>query len=241
VLAIIRVLALLISFIIINLVVFVVCVCRPFHRNNVHFAGNAYACMAPILGLKVIVRPSPEIDLSKAYVYIANHQNTYDIVTICKAAMPGVVTVGKKSLKWIPVFGLIYWLSGNIMIDRKNSGRARDTLTLAGKKIRQRKTSVWVFPEGTRSNGRGILPFKSGAFRLAKAVNEPVVMVTASNVHNKVKWNRWNNGVVLVELSAPQALTEEKSVKGWTDYFHQSMQQKASDLNAQVAELEKKR
>ncbi|WP_218354668.1 1-acylglycerol-3-phosphate O-acyltransferase [Alteromonas lipotrueiana] len=240
-LALIRIPVLLIGFILINLVVFVVCICRPFHRNNVHFAGNAYAMLAPVLGLKVIVRPSAAIKADQAYVYIANHQNTYDIITICKAALPGVVTVGKKSLKWIPIFGQIYWLSGNIMIDRKNSGRARDTLTLAGKKIQQRRTSVWVFPEGTRSNGRGILPFKSGAFRLAKTVNEPVVTVTASNLHNKVRWNRWNNGIVLIEMSAPEPLTDEKNIKQWTDHFYRQMKDKAVELDRQVAEMEKNR
>ncbi|QJR80133.1 1-acylglycerol-3-phosphate O-acyltransferase [Alteromonas pelagimontana] len=238
-LAILRIIVLLVAFVFINIIVFVVCVCRPFHRNNVNFAGQMYALLANILGLKVIVKKSSAIKREEAYVFIANHQNSYDIVTICKAALPGVVTVGKKSLKWIPIFGQIYWLSGNIMIDRKNTGKARDTLALAGQKIKKKKTSVWVFPEGTRSNGRGLLPFKSGAFRLARTTEEPVVMVVASNLHNKVKWNRWNNGVVLVELYAPQRLTDEHTIKEWTDIFYKQMQQKMSELNAQVAEIEK--
>lgn len=240
-LAVIRIPIMFVAFILINLIVFMVCICRPFHRNNVHFAGQAYSQLAKIVGLKVVVRRHPDVSTSTPYVFIANHQNSYDIITICKAALPGVVTVGKKSLKWIPLFGQIYWLSGNIMIDRKNSGKARDTLVIAGKKIKERRTSVWVFPEGTRSYGRGILPFKSGAFRMAKATNEPVVMVTASNLHNKVNWNRWDNGTVLVDITPPVALTDEKTMREWTNYFHQQMQQKAKELDAEVAELEKTR
>ena len=136
---------------------------------------------------------------------------------------------------------IIGGLSGNIMIDRKNSGKARDTLMVAGKMIKERRTSVWVFPEGTRSYGRGILPFKSGAVRMAKATNEPVVMVTASNLHKKVNWNRWDNGTVLVDITPPVALTDDKTMREWTDYFHQQMQQKAKELDAEVAELEKTR
>lgn len=238
-LAFLRIILLFFAFILINLVVFAVCIVRPFNRNNVHFAGNAYAMMAPIVGLRLKLRVDPAHQRDTPYVYIANHQNSFDIITICKAAMPGVVTVGKKSLKWIPIFGQIYWLSGNIMIDRKNSGRARDTLMQAGNKIRQRRTSVWLFPEGTRSNGRGLLPFKSGAFRLAQAVNEPVVMVTASDLHNKVRWNRWNNGTVLIDVSAPQVIDSSKSVREWTDDFHAAMLKKKQQLDAEVAELEK--
>ncbi|AYA65455.1 1-acylglycerol-3-phosphate O-acyltransferase [Alteromonas sp. RKMC-009] len=237
-LAILRVIALFFAFILINIVVLVVCVLRPFHKNNVHFAGNAYAQMSRIMGLKIIVRKSDAVKEDTPYVLIANHQSSYDIITICKAALPGVVTIGKKSLKWIPVFGQIYWLSGNIMIDRKNSGKARDTLKIAGKKIREKGTSVWVFPEGTRSYGRGLLPFKSGAFWLAQAVKVPVVMVTASDLHEKVKWNRWNNGVVLIDIDAPVELTREHSPKGWTEHFHKAMEEKFARLNEEVAQIE---
>ncbi|RDV28953.1 1-acylglycerol-3-phosphate O-acyltransferase [Alteromonas aestuariivivens] len=238
-LAVLRILILLPAFLLINLVILLVCVFRPFHSNNVHFAGQAYSLMSRIVGLKVIVRRSDKVTLNEPYVFIANHQNSYDIITVCKAALPGVVTIGKKSLKYIPVFGQIYWLSGNIMIDRKNSGKARGTLQSAAEKIRQKRTSVWVFPEGTRSNGRGLLPFKTGAFRLAKDTGEPVVMVTASNLHKKVNWNRWNNGIVLVDIDAPQPMSDELSIKQWAEHFHSQMAQKQSELNAQVAEMEK--
>lgn len=240
-LAVLRILIIIPAFLLINLLILMVCIFRPFHRNNVHTAGQMYSWLSAILGLKVIVRRSPDVIDKVPYVFIANHQNSYDIITICKAALPGVVTVGKKSLKWIPVFGQIYWLSGNIMIDRKNSGRARDTLLIAARKIREKKTSVWVFPEGTRSNGRGVLPFKQGAFRIAQSTKEPVVMVTASNLHNKIKWNRWNNGVVLVDIDAPVAMTDEHSLKEWIAIFHQRMESKFTQLDAEVAELEKSR
>lgn len=238
-LAILRFIVLIVAFLVINLIVLTVCIVRPFHRNNVSVAGRMYSMMAVVLGLKIVIRQSDAIKPNESYVFIANHQNSYDIITICKAALPGVVTVGKKSLKWIPIFGQIYWLSGNILIDRKNTGRARDTLMAAAKKIKQKRTSVWLFPEGTRSNGRGLLPFKQGAFLIAKVTEEPIVMVTASTLHNKIKWNRWNNGVVLIELDAPQPMTRDHSLKGWMDEFHNRMAEKIKQLDAQVAEMEK--
>ncbi|GEA05264.1 1-acyl-sn-glycerol-3-phosphate acyltransferase [Alteromonas sp. KUL42] len=236
-----RVPALFIAFLLINIVLLVVCIARPFHKNNVHIAGQLYSLMAKIVGLKLIIQQDSAVKINEPYVYIANHQNSFDVITICKAALPGVVTIGKKSLKWIPIFGQIYWLSGNILIDRKNSGRARNTLDVAANLISKKRTSVWLFPEGTRSYGRGILPFKQGAFRLASTTNEPVVMVTASNLHKKVKWNRWNNGIVIIDISAPQAMTPEHSVKEWMAHFNDQMKQKFEQLNTQVDELEKSR
>jgi 1-acyl-sn-glycerol-3-phosphate acyltransferase len=169
-------------------------------------------------------------------VFIANHQNSYDILTICAAALKGTVTVGKKSLKWIPLFGQVYWLSGNIMIDRKNSGKAIDTLKNSVLKMRQRNLSVWFFPEGTRSYGRGLLPFKSGAFRIAKAANKGMVTVCASNMENKIKLNRWDNGTLIIEVGEPVMLDDSKSVKEWTEHFYQLMKANIARLDSEVAQ-----
>ncbi len=38
-----------------------------------------------------------------------------------------------------------------------------------------------MFPEGTRSRGRGLLPLKTGAFRTAIQANVPIVPICASN------------------------------------------------------------
>jgi 1-acyl-sn-glycerol-3-phosphate acyltransferase len=46
----------------------------------------------------------------------------------------------------------------------------------AGKNLK-RGGSMLVFPEGTRSRGRGLLPFKRGAFRIVTRSLVPVVPV----------------------------------------------------------------
>ncbi len=238
-LAIIRIIVLFVAFIAINFSLLLICLIRPFHRDNVHIAGQMYSSMSKIIGLKLDMRISDKIDNDTPYVVIANHQNSYDIFTICRAALPGLVTVGKKSLIWIPIFGQIYWLSGNIMIDRKNSSRARNTLEYTANKMRTRKMSIWFFPEGTRSYGRGLLPFKAGAFKLASQTAAPIVRVTCSNTHEKVKLNRWDNGTVIIDISAPETMTEEHTIKEWMKVHHSRMEQTFERLNDEVAQIEK--
>lgn len=235
-LALARIFVIFFYFLFINFVLIVVCLLRPFHRNNVHLAGKLYSSVSFFLGLKLELRVPEKIKQGGPFVFIANHQNSYDLLTICAAAQEGTVTVGKKSLKWIPIFGQVYWLSGNIMIDRKNSGKAQDTLQSAAHKIQNRNLSVWFFPEGTRSYGRGLLPFKSGAFRLAKVANTPVVTIAASNLHNKIKLNRWNNGTLLIDVSEPQLMDASLSTKGWNDYFHQQMATQIANLDLELAQ-----
>ncbi|MFT5276784.1 MAG: 1-acyl-sn-glycerol-3-phosphate acyltransferase [Glaciecola sp.] len=238
VLAIIRFIILLIYFIGVNTVLFLIYLTRPFHRNNVYLAGQAYSIMAKIVGVKIELRVSDKVRPDENYVFIANHQNSYDLITICKAALPGVVTIGKKSLKWIPLFGLIYWLSANIMIDRKNTGNARNTLDDTLDKMNEKKLSIWFFPEGTRSNGRGLLRFKTGAFRLALAAEKSIVPVCASEMHNKVRFNRWNNGTVIIQVMEPVDLPDGMNAKVLASHFHSIVAAKIAELNTEVKQLD---
>jgi 1-acyl-sn-glycerol-3-phosphate acyltransferase len=238
VLAIIRFITLLLYFIGVNAVLFLIYLTRPFHRNNVYLAGQCYSTMTRILGLKIDLRVSEKVDSDQNYVFVANHQNSYDILTVSKAALPGVVTVGKKSIKWIPIFGVIYWLSANIMIDRKNTGSARNTLDETLNKMNEKKLSIWFFPEGTRSNGRGLLKFKTGAFRLALTAQKAIVPVCASEMHNKIKFNRWNNGTVIIEVMDPVDLPEGISAKNLADYLHSIMSTKIAQLNIEAEKLD---
>lgn len=237
-LAIIRIIMLFVYFIGINIVLFLIFLTRPFHRNNVYLAGQFYSTMVKIVGLKIELRVSDKVNTEQNYVFVANHQNSYDILTICKAALPGVVTVGKKSIKWIPIFGVIYWLSANIMIDRKNTGSARNTLDETLSKMNEKKLSIWFFPEGTRSYGRGLLTFKTGAFRLALAAKKAVVPVCASEMHNKVKFNRWNNGTVIIEIMDPVDLPEEMNAKQMAQHVHSIMSTKIAQLNVEAEKLD---
>ena len=239
VLAVIRVVFVFFYFLLINFLLILICLIRPFHRDNVYAAAMLYSSLARFLGVKLVVRVPESVRTGGPYVFICNHQNSYDLLTVCRAAQRGMVTVGKKSLKWIPVFGWVYWLSGNIMIDRKNKGKAHDTLKVTADKIKERRLSVWFFPEGTRSNGRGLQAFKTGAFRIAQATNEPIVTVSVSELHDKIKLNRWDNGTLLIDVAEPVDVDPDASAKELASFFRDKMQSKINELNQEVAESEK--
>lgn len=240
-LAVIRVISVFFYFLLINLLLILICLVRPFHRDNVYAAAMLYSSVAKLIGVKLELRVPESVRNGGPYVFICNHQNSYDLITVCRAAQRGMVTVGKKSLKWIPVFGWVYWLSGNIMIDRKNKGKAHDTLKATVDKINERRLSVWFFPEGTRSRGRGLQSFKTGAFRIAQATNEPIVTVSVSELHNKVKLNRWDNGTLIIDIAEPVEVDSEASAKDLAQFFQAKMQAKIHQLNQEVAELENPR
>jgi len=212
------------------------CLVRFGHRNHVYLFSRIFARFAPLLGLKVITRVPESIASLGPAVYIANHQNNYDLFTMPATLQPGTVTIGKKSLKWIPLFGQIYWAAGNILIDRENRSRAVGTINEVVDRIKRKQLSIWMFPEGTRSRGRGLIPFKTGAFYTAIEAGVPIVPVVVSDTHDQVDLNRLDNGEVIVEMLEPIS-TEgmgKQDVRHLTKECYRLMQAKLEELNGQV-------
>jgi 1-acyl-sn-glycerol-3-phosphate acyltransferase len=235
-LAVIRIILLALGLIVLSVLTSLYCIFRPFRRNNVYYAAKLLGKFSKILGLDVEVRIPESVKGKGPFVYVCNHQNSYDIFTVSGAVQPGTVSIGKKSLKWIPFFGQMYWLTGNILIDRKNSSKAMNTINVTAQKIKEKQISVWLFPEGTRSNGKGLLPFKTGAFRTALQAGVPIVPVCASNIHDTIKLNRWNNGKMIIEFLDPVSVEDcnREDIRTLCNKVHQRMAEKIKELDQEV-------
>ncbi|MGK9173903.1 1-acylglycerol-3-phosphate O-acyltransferase [Yokenella regensburgei] len=216
------------------------CLLSPRNPKHVATFGHMFGRLAPVFGLKVEQRlPQDYANFGKA-IYIANHQNNYDMVTASNIVQPPTVTVGKKSLLWVPFFGLLYWLTGNLLIDRNNRAKAHGTIAQVVKHIQKRNISVWMFPEGTRSRGRGLLPFKTGAFHAAIAAGVPVIPVCVSTTSNKINLNRIKNGLVIVEMLPPVDTSGygKDQIRELAAHCHELMAKKIGELDKEVAERE---
>lgn len=68
-------------------------------RNPRHVAtfGRAYGRLSTVLGVKVELRRPEGAEHYGNAIYIANHQNNYDMITAAKIVQPTTVTVGKKA------------------------------------------------------------------------------------------------------------------------------------------------
>ncbi len=217
------------------------CLFSPRNPNHVHTLGRLFSRLAPLFGIKLEFRFPEDADKAGSSIYIANHQNNFDMCTISGATMPRTVTVGKKSLAWMPLFGQLYYLSGNILIDRNNRNKAAGTINQVVERMKKDNLSVWMFPEGTRSRGRGLLPFKTGAFHAALGAQVPIVPIVCSSTTD-IKLNRWNNGHVIVEMLSPIPTKgcDKADLRRLMEESHQVMSDKLAELDAEVKVLNKK-
>lgn len=233
---IIRAILIIVAVILLSVYSLFYCILSPRNPKNTYHFAMLFSKMSCLLGLKVTVRIPESAKNNGSVVYIANHQNNYDMVTTTGAVQPGSVTIGKKSLVLIPFFGIIYWLTGNILIDRDNKDKSKNTITDVVEQMRAKNLGVWIFPEGTRSRGRGLMPFKMGAFHTALQAGVNVVPTVVSNTHQQVKLNRWNNGEVIVEMLEPIDITQYKKreIRRLMNDSHEIMLAKYKQLNAEV-------
>jgi 1-acyl-sn-glycerol-3-phosphate acyltransferase len=113
-----------------------------------------------------------------AYVVVANHQSSLDIVLLCNIPRE-MKWVAKKELFRIPWVGWAFSLVGDIPIDRGDAASAAAVMAMARRYL-ERGMSVMIFPEGTRSEDGRLLPFKAGAFKLAVDAGVPVLPIAVS-------------------------------------------------------------
>lgn len=121
------------------------CLFSPRNPKHVATFGHMFGRLAPLYGLKVECRMPADAQNYGNAIYICNHQNNYDMVTAANIVQPPTVTVGKKSLLWIPFFGLLYWLTGNLLIDRNNRTKAHSTIAAVVNHFKKRRISIWMF------------------------------------------------------------------------------------------------
>ncbi len=213
------------------------CLLSPRNPKHVFTFGRMFGAMSRVFGIKLELRIPEDAYKRGQAIYIANHQNNWDLFTVSSAVTPKVVTVGKKSLAWMPLFGQLYWLTGNILIDRANKAKAKGTINQVVDSMKKSDVSVWMFPEGTRSRGRGLLPFKTGAFHAAVGAEVPIIPIVCSSTHN-LKLNRWNNGHVIIEMLPPVPVEEyqTKTVRELASNCYEDMKAKLEHLDNEVEE-----
>jgi 1-acyl-sn-glycerol-3-phosphate acyltransferase len=155
-------------------------------------------------GARLVVHGQENVDPQRPTIYVANHQSTLDIPAHFVTVRVPFRYVAKSQLGWVPFIGWYLWVAGHIFVNRSNRAAAISSLQRAGRKIRG-GTSIFLYPEGTRSPDGRILPFKKGPFALALEARVPICPVTIEGTGSIMPKNSWNivPGPVHVKIGKP--------------------------------------
>ena len=159
----------------IMLVVF--CLTAPFDRGR-YISGRLFR----LIGVaSVKLNPLWRFDTTghtisdprRPYVVVSNHESYADIFLI--SHLPWEMKwMSKEAMFKVPFFGWMMRMAGDIAIVRGEKSSTIKAMTTA-RALLKAKVSIMMFPEGTRSRGGEMLPFKDGAFKLALEVGAPIL------------------------------------------------------------------
>jgi 1-acyl-sn-glycerol-3-phosphate acyltransferase len=131
-------------------------------------------------GVRVKVKGRELLDPHQTYVFVSNHRSYLDTAALFIFTGRRIGVLAKKELLKVPVLGVGMGFVNVMAIDRTNRESAIRTTEAAAKRI-QSGVSFGVFVEGTRAKPGELLPFKKGAFYMARQAGVPVVPVAIKN------------------------------------------------------------
>jgi 1-acyl-sn-glycerol-3-phosphate acyltransferase len=145
------------------------------------FPRHYHQLMCRILGIRVSVSGKPPVQ--GPLLIVSNHVSWLDIVVL--SAVAPVSFIAKRQVASWPLFGRLARLQRTVFIDRDRrhaTGSSRNVMQarLLGGDI------LVLFPEGTSSDGRRVLPFKSSFFGAAEIEG---VLVQPVSIAYRGHWN----------------------------------------------------
>lgn len=133
--------------------------------------------MCWIMLLPVKVEGQELLNKRQSYVFVANHQGSYDIFLVYGFLGRSFRWMMKKSLRNIPLVGKACESAGHIFVD-KSGPKAIHRTYEQGRAVLKHGVSLVVFPEGSRTFTGHMAKFRRGAFQLADELRLPIVPVT---------------------------------------------------------------
>lgn len=170
-------------------------------------------------------------DGTGGFIVYANHTSLTDIPSISLAVDRPVSFVAKASLGKIPFFGWAM-VKAHMLVNREGGAEAaKQMVEEAGRRLKNNEILV-IFPEGTRNKGNEpLLPFKKGAFILAKHSGAPIVPVAVKN--GRQVWPSgkfWPQpGLVKIKIGHPLPVKEGENLNALTKRAQTVLQEMLTD------------
>lgn len=195
----------------------IICSCIGLGGWGGHIFGTFWGwSFCRLLLLPVSVKGRERIEEQTSYVFVANHQGSFDIFLIYGFLHRDFKWMMKKSLRKNPFIGKASESAGHIFVDRSGPKAILNTINQA-RNILKDGVSLVVFPEGSRSFTGHMGYFKRGAFQLADELQMPIVPLTIDgsfNVFSRTsKWPTWHPLKLTIHNPIPPKCQGAENIK----------------------------
>lgn len=145
-------------------------------RSSLRIVQGMFRLILKMSGARITVIGQENIPADQPVLYVANHRSAFDIL-LGYTNVPGLCGfIAKKELNKVPILNL--WMNKLycLFLDRDNIRAGLDTILKAIDQVKY-GVSMFICPEGTRSQGDELLPFKEGGMKISEKTGCPIVPV----------------------------------------------------------------
>lgn len=198
------------------------------YRQSLKIVKWIFRIILKVVGVNITVKGRDNIPKDCAVLYVANHRSFFDILVGYVTVPSFTGFVAKKEMEKFPL--LSGWMRNLncLFLDRENIKEGLKTILVGIDKVKQ-GISIWIFPEGTRGDGKDILdmlPFKEGSLKIAEKSGCPVVPVALSKTADifEKQYPRMKSSNVTIEFGKPFIIRElEPEQKKFAGAYTQSV------------------
>ncbi len=152
------------------------------------FWGALYTWTTPSWKMKVIDRQ--KFRRNRLYVVISNHQSQLDIL-VAFNLFRHFKWVSKAEIFRVPFVGWNMYLNRYVRLVRGDKESIEKMMMVSEERLRE-GSSVYLFPEGTRSDDGTVKKFKPGAFILAHKLKIPILPIAISGTNKALPKHSMN-------------------------------------------------
>jgi 1-acyl-sn-glycerol-3-phosphate acyltransferase len=136
-----------------------------------------------IAGIRLLVDPPVVKRIrTSGQLIVSNHQATSDSIAL--AQLVKAVPVGRGDLRKWPIYGFFTQLSGMLWIERDDRSALVETIRTMVEKL-EAGFNVSLYPEGTSSDGRQVLPFSPSVFQAPVMIGRPILPISVLYLDKK--------------------------------------------------------
>jgi 1-acyl-sn-glycerol-3-phosphate acyltransferase len=137
-------------------------------------------------------------DPRRPYVMLSNHESFVDMLLL--SHLPWEMKwLSKETVFKIPLVGWLMTMAGDVRLIRGNKESIVEAMKDCSDRLGKR-TSVMLFPEGTRTRDGSLGQFKDGAFRLAIEHQVPILPMVVNGTREALQAGSWKMNVTDAEV-----------------------------------------
>lgn len=141
-------------------------------KTVVHFLDG----IVRLAGTRVIVKGLENVPEDMPVLYVGNHKSIFDIIIGYHYVKNNTGFVAKDSTEKTPLISPWMKLINCLFLNRTDVKEGLKTILKAIDLVKN-GTSIFIFPEGTRSKTDELLPFKEGSLKIAEKAHCPIIPV----------------------------------------------------------------